>query len=434
MAEASESGEAQEGADREPEPDNLEPPGRLIDEFLPDRGATRERWKEKGFEALAVYTTDYFANLHGGLDRGSVVLGNLDLLFALDAERAFGWTGTIFFVYFLWDHGANPSDLVGDVQYLDNIAAPPTFKLYEMLGEVRLAPQFSLLAGLYDVNSEFDLINSSQDFINSSFGIGPDFSQSGRNGPSIFPVTSLGVRAKFQPSLSFYLQMGVLDGVPGDPHDPDGTQIIIKNDDGALFVAEGGWILDAAKDHPPEARRLRARRIGRQQDWGQRGKVALGGWNYSRSQPTIDSDPMNPQSARSWGAYLLGEMRVIGEPGEYEQGLDLFGRIGVADSEVNRFGSSVTIGASYTGAFPRRDEDGIGLAIATAFNGDEYRAALSGAGIPVDDAEIAIELTYVAKVRPWLRVQPDLQYIINPGTDPQLDNALALGLRLGITF
>lgn len=108
-------------------------------------------------------------------------------------------------------------------------------------------------------------------------------------------------------------------------------------------------------------------------------------------------------------------------------------RVGVTDSRVNRFGSSFIGGATYTGPFPGRHEDEIGLAIASARDGDEYQAAIAGAGTPVGNAETAVEPTCVARVRPWLQVQPDLEYIIDPNTDPQLDNALALCLRVAIT-
>jgi porin len=31
-------------------------------------------------------------------------------------------------------------------------------------------------------------------------------------------------------------------------------------------------------------------------------------------------------------------------------------------------------------------------------------------------------------------LQPDIQYIINPGTDPSLDDAVVIGARMGLTF
>ena len=40
-----------------------------------------------------------------------------------------------------------------------------------------------------------------------------------------------------------------------------------------------------------------------------------------------------------------------------------------------------------------------------------------------------IELTYSTQLTDWLRVQPDVQYVINPGADRSLDNALVIGIR-----
>ena len=55
------------------------------------------------------------------------------------------------------------------------------------------------LIGRYDLNSEFYRLQSASLFLNSSFGIGPEFSQSGLEGPSIFPNTSVGARFAIKP-------------------------------------------------------------------------------------------------------------------------------------------------------------------------------------------------------------------------------------------
>ena len=44
-------------------------------------------------------------------------------------------------------------------------------------------------------------------------------------------------------------------------------------------------------------------------------------------------------------------------------------------------------------------------------------------------AEVAVELTYRFVLTDWLALQPDIQYIVNPGTDPTLSNALTLAIR-----
>jgi porin len=52
---------------------------------------------------------------------------------------------------------------------------------------------------------------------------------------------------------------------------------------------------------------------------------------------------------------------------------------------------------------------------------------------PRDGYEAAIE-TYRARVSDVMTIQPDMQYIVNPGADPALSNGLALGVRLEFSF
>ncbi|MGH8672192.1 MAG: carbohydrate porin [Burkholderiales bacterium] len=69
-----------------------------------------------------------------------------------------------------------------------------------------------------------------------------------------------------------------------------------------------------------------------------------------------------------------------------------------------------------------------------ACHGDKSRRAARDAGLPADNTETAWELTYRAQGKPWLAVQPTLQYVHNPGTDPALDDAVVLGGRFEIIF
>lgn len=78
-------------------------------------------------------------------------------------------------------------------------------------------------------------------------------------------------------------------------------------------------------------------------------------------------------------------------------------------------------------------EDELGIAIAQAYNGDAYRSLAARADVSSDRAETNIELTWRIPVAEWLVLQPDVQYIINPGTNPQLRDALVVGLRFELT-
>ena len=52
----------------------------------------------------------------------------------------------------------------------------------------------------------------------------------------------------------------------------------------------------------------------------------------------------------------------------------------------------------------------------------------------IDNWEINIELSYRAEINEWCSIQPDVQYIINPGFNPTLKNAVVFGTRLEICF
>ena len=162
--------------------------------LLGDWGGNRPALADQGLEFNFVYTGEFFHNATGGLSRDTEYLGNFDATLAIDAEQWAGWTGASFYFYALGNHGGSPSEHSGDLQGISNIDAPNALKLYEAWYQQKFfGDRMSLLFGLYDLNSEFDSIDTASLFINSSHGIGPDFSQSGQNGPSILPDHIAGI-------------------------------------------------------------------------------------------------------------------------------------------------------------------------------------------------------------------------------------------------
>ena len=66
--------------------------------------------------------------------------------------------------------------------------------------------------------------------------------------------------------------------------------------------------------------------------------------------------------------------------------------------------------------------------------GDEFRRAQREIGLDPERHETALELTYRAQITDWFGLQPDIQYIINPGLDSELDNAFVYGFRFDVVF
>ena len=64
-------------------------------------------------------------------------------------------------------------------------------------------------------------------------------------GLSIFPVTSLALRARYNVNDRLSFKAAILDGVPGDPNRPGTTAVIrLSNDEGTLGVFETSYKLD----------------------------------------------------------------------------------------------------------------------------------------------------------------------------------------------
>src|SRR2546427_5351408 len=195
----------------------------------------------RGIQLGVRYDGEIFTNSSGGLRRGATYLGNLNLQLTLDAQRLVGWPGATVFLYGLGIHGGHPSTFVGDAQGVSNIEAPAKWKLEEgWIQQNLFGNRFSALFGRYDLNSEFYRLQSAGLFLNSSFGIGPEFSQSGVEGPSIFPNTSVGGRFEIKPLDQIVLRTAVLDGVPVER--PDGSRKVFAKGDGVLVVTEAAYL------------------------------------------------------------------------------------------------------------------------------------------------------------------------------------------------
>ena len=52
----------------------------------------------------------------------------------------------------------------------------------------------------------------------------------------------------------------------------------------------------------------------------------------------------------------------------------------------------------------------------------------------VKGVEVALEGTYLIQLTPWLAMQPDVQYVLHPNTDPAISNALVAVLRFELSF
>ena len=206
--------------------------------------------------------------------------------------------------------------------------------------------------------------------------------------------------------------MALFDGVPGDPDHPALNRIRLGTNDGLLAIAEVGY--SAAELH----------------------KLAAGAWGYTGKFDEIvpaSSESAPEQIRGNHGFYLIGESQLFAQSEDSAQGLSAFVRLGTANDRANRFSDFAGLGFVYTGALAGRPEDRLGIAISSVGNGSPYRRAQLVDGLTTNRRETNVELSYRFGVTKWLTLQTSVQHISNPDTNPELGNAMAVGLRFELT-
>ncbi len=342
------------------------------------------------YQLTVQYTADAVRNISGGHQQGSRYLDNLDVALSIPLGSVSERPGE-FLLSAVYNNATGFSDLVGDLQGADNIDAPEALRIYEMWYELAPTENTSLRLGRMDLNSEFDVRESSQVFLHSSHGIGADFGLSGENGPSIFPVTTLGARLRFERD-SWSLQGAIFDAVPGDPNDLQSNRL-----------SPGGGILGVLE-------------LARH--WGET-SVLAGYWQYS-DEFTLLADASGLAAADgNNGWYLSLEQRL----GAWQ----VFFRYGAADSTFNAVDSYLGFGFVRQGLAPNHQW---GIGVASAFTGSQYRARNEG----TPHRESAIELTYDISINAQFNVQLELQQIDRPAALPDLDSAHVVGVRVTYAF
>ena len=260
--------------------------------------------------------------------------------------------------------------------------------------------------GRIDLNAEFYATESSALFLHPTFGTGAELAQTGKNGPSIFPTSSLALRARLAQE-PWYFQAAAFDGVPGDPDNPRGTHVRFRAGDGALLIAEAGRSLA---------------------EGGLPGKISLGAWRYTvRADDLLDTDAQgNPVKRRDAGVYLLFDYPAA--RWSEARGVNVFWRGGIANADVNQFRRAANFGITVRGPVASRPRDAFGIGVAAERNSDKFRQAMRLAGQPAPSSELSVEVSYRAVVTDWLAIQPSVQFLRNHG-DPALASASVVGVR-----
>ncbi|MGI8841643.1 MAG: carbohydrate porin [Caulobacteraceae bacterium] len=381
----------------------------------PAPAATQAKPPAPLFTFTGAYTADLLSDVDGGKATGTRYIDLLKLSAAFDGGAA-GRPGFTALVSLEHSNGTSISnELIGDSQAVTNIeATPQAFRLYEAwVREEFAGGALAAKAGFIDLNTTFDVQETAALFLNASDGVGGELGDTGLNGPSIFPTPALAVTGAWRPAEGWTAQLGVFDGVAGDPTNR-GRFVAVE-----ISPAYGALVIAQVERRFGKALRLEA-----------------GAWTYTADFPALDDfqpDGAPRKIGGDGGVYGLAEGRLLAKGKSDDGGLAGWVRIGAANGEINKIADYVGAGLVYTGPLAGRDKDQAGVAINRAGFGAPARAVAAREGSVLAAAETTFEATYRCVVTDWLSIQPDVQYVVHPGGDLALTNALVIGVRLAFS-
>ena len=404
-----------------------------------DWGGRRDAAWRAGWSFDATLTVDWLRN-RGGLKNGNGALSDLDLRISADLEKLTGWTGATAHLNILDDRGDAFNTLyTGTLEGVSNIevAAPSTRVFQAWLQQNFFDEQFSLLAGLYPIDSEFFAMESAATLIHPSFGTPGDFALT--YSPSVFNNSALALRAKWlSANRTLYGMAAVLDGVAGDPADPQHNPIKLGHGDGVFVIGEVGWMpLEYGHGFEPVAplNTLPSETLYRHEKYGGVSKYALGYWRYSSPPPDQYRSGADGEPARdhAYGAYALVERTLfgLGEPG---RDVGVFGRYSWSNGRATAIDQTLNFGVRVRGPLASRlkDEFLIGAALGHLSSG--FRATRAAEGSATVAIGNVVEVSWRAALTRYLAIQPIFQSTSNPGGDLDAKRANVFGVRLELVL
>jgi porin len=154
------------------------------------------------------------------LKRGGAYMGHVDLILQFDGEKLFGWQGGSAVLQLISNSGGRVNlNYVGSLMGVDNLEAPVNrsgiFKAW--LQQSFLDDKASMRVGLYPIDSEFYVTDSSGVFLHPSFGMAAEAASFGSlAGPSIYPTSAYGARLRIDPDPAWYAMLAITRGIPTD--------------------------------------------------------------------------------------------------------------------------------------------------------------------------------------------------------------------------
>jgi porin len=396
-----------------------------------DWGGVRTRLENLGIEPRAEFLTESAANPIGGQAQAARYTQEINFGADLDLNRLAAISNGKVQITLTNDTGRSLSNdaIANQFRVQELFVADESFRLSELNYQQNLfSNKISLEAGWAPVGDSFAHPMVFCAFQNAVF-CGHASAMTINSGADNFPFAQWGAHIKVRPEPEFYLATGLYQVNPNEAKSNGGFDLSFSGT-GVFVPIELAWLPDWNGALP--------------------GTYKLGAYYNSSNTPDVLTDvngrsagltaaPFKTREGR-WGAYLIVNQTIYRFRPQSGRSLRIGGLTGMGDPETARFGYFASGGGLLRGTFSHRDDDFLAMAVAyvrtnprlTEFQED--RDVVKPGSVGIQTYESIVEIDYGARITPWLLLQPNLQYVLNPGGTGNIPNAFVLGIHTDVKF
>lgn len=379
--------------------------------LLGDWGGKRTELADKGYTFTFNYTADTQRNVSGGLDRETAFFGRARFILDVDLQKAAGINGGRFFISALSQDGDLLSNTAGSYTPVSSIAGDDTTRLDQVYYQHTLADgKFWVRVGQVAGVDEFGAQPYGGYFMNNQLGYttSQEFNTLLPFNAGAQPGIIVRVGA---PNDGLYAKAGVFSGRANVFNtDEHGIKFGIDSSN-TVWAGEVGYRYGYERGRPGDVR------IG--------GHYNSGKFNRVDTGARIDDN---------YVVYAMANQTVWQDENDPRRGIDLGVTAFFAPSNRSQTDTELLFSAAYRGIIESRPYDVLALGVVLNSFGGEASDASVLAGNGSLGEEYVVELTYKAQLTPWLMVQPDIQYVANPGGRGSRKDLWVVGLRSSFDF
>jgi len=406
---------------------------------------------DSGVDFSLNYTNNIAGNPVGGESAGFTYTDNLSFGATFFMDKLIGWKGLTLTVSGLNRAGSSLSqDNIGNQFTVQQVYGGQTAMYYALVLEQDLMDGFfNLKVGRFSTGDDFAssplywlYMNNGIDGNPQALPVNTQF--------SAYPWAVWAGRARIRPTEETYAMFGVYqvsDRVFDRAY--HGMDWSIRPDDGVLLISQIGWTPEFFKrpvEKPAKAPdgksavEAEARAEGKtfkdpvvtSEMRGLPGHYWFGAY-YSPWQ--FNQFGSDQTATNSYGFYWHADQMVFQEAPGSDEGLTLWSAFVLSPQQnIAKLPFQVNGGLAYKGLLPTRSEDTTMFGVVYGMFSDDYAETVAQTGAGVPSYELVFEWGYRLQFTKFAYVQPNIQWVINPGGTGNIPNALVLGAQMSVIF